>query len=191
MKKFILVFVFVLFLLPLSSQAKTIKVVSLQHFSTKFPLEIYNVETLEKLDLGGGLVLEPGTIVAGKVVKVEKPRRGKRNASFEFTPTLISYKGVIQKIDRPYIVAQIIGYRTIDPEDVAIYVAKKATNLIFIGASSCVAFVQGAMEAEEGDRLKSGLLQTYKDTPLSFIDVGSELNIDVGDALKLKIKKIR
>lgn len=191
MKRFLLIFVFIVFILTSSVQAKTIKVISLQNFSTKFPLETYNVEILERVNLGRGIILEPGTIIAGRVVRIEKPKRGKRNAYFEFIPMIISYKGVTKTINHPDIIAQINGYRHINPEQAAIYVAKKATNFIFIGASLGVSFVQGAMEAEEGDTLRSGLMQTYKDTPLSFIDVGSELNVDMGDVLKFKIKKIR
>lgn len=191
MKKFLLVFVLISFLMPQSVQAKTIKVISLQNFSTAFPLEFYNVETLEEINLGNGIILQPGTIVAGKVIKIDKPKRGKINARFEFVPALISYKGAVQKIENPNYTAEIIGYRKIDPEQAAIYVAKKATNFIFLGASLGVSFVQGAMdEAREGERVKSGLIQVYKDTPLSFVEVGSDLNIETGDALKLKLKRI-
>lgn len=188
MKKILLTLACILFLTTSSAQAKTFKVVSLQCFSTNFPLETFNIETLQRMNLGHGIIIEPGTVVAGKVVKIIKPRRGKRNAYFEFVPVAMRYNGVITRIEHPYITADIVGYRTIDPKDAAVYAAKKATNLIFIGASVGVSFVEGSIKAEEGDRLKSGLKQTYKDTPLSLIEPGSELNIEVGDTLKFKIR---
>lgn len=188
-KKFISIFVLGLFLLPLSVQAKTVKVVSLQHFSTEFPLEVYNVQTLERVDLGKGLIVERGTIIAGKVVRVERPKIGQQNAYFEFVPTYMSYKGVVQAIDNPDYVAQIVGYRKIDSGKAAICGAKMATNFLTMGASLGISFVQGLTEAEEGYRLESGLTRLYKDSPLFFVGVGSELNIEVGDALKFKVKK--
>lgn len=191
MKKILLVLICILLLTTSSVQAKTFQVVSLQCFSTEFPLEIYNIETLEKINLGHGVVIQPGTVVAGRVVKITKPRRGKRNAYFEFVPIAMRYNGVTTKIEHPSVVADIIGYRKIDPEKAAIYIAKKATNFIFLGASFGVSFIEGTMKAEEGDRLKSGLKQTYKDTPLSLIEPGSELNIEIGDTLKFRLKKQR
>lgn len=189
MKRFLLVIVFILFTMNSGVQAKTIKVVSLEHFSTEFPSEIYNVQTLEKIKLGKELTLERGTIIAGRVVKVESPKIFSRNAYFEFIPTLISYNGVLQKIENPKYVARIVGYRSIDAERAAICGAKMATNFLTMGASMGISFIQGLTEAEEGYRFKSGIMRTYKDSPLSFVGVGSELDIEVGDALKFKLKK--
>ncbi len=189
MKKIFLLLICILLLTTNQAQAKTCKVISLQTFSTQFPLEIYNIQTLEKINLGHGIILKPGTVIAGRVVKVIKPRRGKRDAYFEFIPLLTRYNGVTKEIKHPSIVAEIIGIKKIDPKDAAIYAAKKATNLIFIGASVGVSFIEGTMKAEEGDWLRSGIEQTYKDTPLSFIDVGSELNIEIGDTLNFRLKK--
>lgn len=184
MKRFLLVLI--ILLLATSVQAKTFKVASLQTFSTQFPSAEFNVVTLEEIKFKGGAVIQPNTIISGKVIKIEKPRRGKRNAYFVFIPKYLRHNGIDSEVEGIYPV-KIIGYRAIDPEKVAIYAAEKSTNFIFMGASVGVSFVKGAMQSEDGDRVKSGLVQIYKDTPLSFIETGSELNIQVGDALKFKV----
>ena len=190
MRKILLVFIFALLICGSKAEAQTIKVLSLQHFSTEFPLPTCSVESIEKANLGNGIVLEIGTIISGRVVRIEKPHKFKRRAYFEFVPTLITYKGKTQKID-PKFVARVVGLRSIDPQKAAVYVAKKATNFIFIGASTGISFVEGLMEAEEGYRLKSGLYRAYKDTPISYLEAGEHLEVDVGDTLLLKIKSIR
>lgn len=193
MRKLLFNFIIVLglFLLSLSVQAKVAKVVSLQHFSTQFPLEVYNVQTLDRIQLDNGFVLEPGTIVAGKVVKVEHPKMFHKNAYFEFVPTLVSYKGSVKEISDPKYVAQIIGYRHIDSEKAAIFVAKNATNFLTLGSSLVISAVQGLGEAEEGERGKAVAAKIYKDSPLFFVNVGTELDINVGDELKFQIKQNR
>lgn len=188
MKRFLLILAFVLFCLTSSVQAKTFKVVSLQFFSTQFPLDIYNIETLERVNLGNGTILEPGTVVAGRVIEITRPRRGKRNAYFDFMPIATRYNGETKRLNNAPLV-QINGYRKIDPEQAAIYVAKKLPNLLLMGSSLGISFVEGMMNAEEGERLKAGMTKTYKDTPLSLIDAGSHLNIEIGDTLKLKVKE--
>lgn len=191
MKKISLIFAFVLFFLTSNAEAKTIKVVSLQYFSTAYPIDTYNVQTLKKADLGNGIVLQVGTIISGQVVKVIPPKRGKRNAYFVFAPTLLTYNGVSRKVEDKEYVAKIIGYTPIDPQKAALYLSKKAADLALKGASLGISFVQGVNEAEEGEKIKGGIVRVYKDSPLSFIEEGAELNIGIGDTLILKIKNTR
>lgn len=190
MKKFSFLIVLIICLFASSVQAKTIKVVALKDFSTANPSPTFQVKTVEEEIFKNGAILEEGTIISGILLKVEKPKRGKRNAYFDFIPTSISYKGQEKKIEGK-IVAKVVAYRPIDPEKTAIYVARKATNLIFKGASMGIAFVQGAVAAEDGERVKTGFISAYKDSPLAYFEIGSELNIKIGDTLVLELKKIR
>lgn len=191
MKKFLFIlFLFSFLILPVEAKATTIKVVALENFSTEFPLESFNVQTIETERFKNGIVLEEGTILAGKVTKIEKPKRGRRDARFEFVPTHISYNGKTKTLKEPMFVAQVIGYTPIDTEKLVISAAKTTAGFFVKGISQGISFTQGLVEAEEGERLKSGFVRMYKDSPLSFIDVGDELKIDIGDVLLLKLRKI-
>lgn len=193
MKKFLknsffIVLIFCSF--SLSAQAKTIKVVALKDFSTEKPSPTFRVQTIQDEVFKNGTVLEKGTVISGVVLKVEKPKRGKRDAYFEFIPTTIFYDGNEKTINKQ-IVVKVIAYHSVDSKKMAVYVAKKAADFAVKGASMGISFVQGVAQADEGDnRIKSGFVKTYRDSPLSFIEVGSELNIDVGDTLVLKVEKI-
>lgn len=189
MKRIPLIFVFIIFLLTSSVQAKTFKVVALESFSTEYPQSTFNVQLTQQEILGRDLIFEEGTIISGKVIKVSKPKRGKRNAYFEFIPTIITFDGKSEKIIHSKLSAKVVGYRPINPEKIVIYAAKKATNLIFMGASVGISFAEGATQAKDGERIRDGIIKAYKDSPLSFIETGSELDIDAGDVIILKLKR--
>lgn len=190
MKRFI--FFTVIFLcLSNSVQAKTIKVESLENFSTENPSSTYSVKVVDREEFKNGKVLEAGTIISGHVVRVQGPQRGKRNGYFEFIPASATYNGVTRTAQNPIVIARVVGYSPIDPKDLAIKAVKSAAGLTVKGASQGLSFVEGVAKAEEGSRLKSGLVNVYKDSPLSFLEPGSELEVKKGDILLLKIKKLR
>lgn len=189
MKKLLTISVFIFMLLTSCVQAKTFKVVALESFSTEYPQANFNVQVTQQEILGRDLVIEEGTIISGKVVKISKPKIGKRNAYFEFVPTVITYNGKSEKLNHTKLRAKVVGYRPINPEKVVIYAAKKATNLIFMGASVGISFAEGATQAKDGERFKAGIIKAYKDSPLSFVETGSELDIDQGDVIILKLNK--
>lgn len=191
MKKIFFVFSFILFLLTSSVQAKTFKVVALESFSTEYPQSTFNVQVTQQELFGRDLVIEEGTIISGRVIKIAKPKRGKRNAYFVFIPTALTYKGRTETLDKLKLSAKVVGYRPVNPEKVVIYAAKKAADLAFKGASLGLSFAEGATQAKDGERIKSGIIKAYKDSPLSFIETGSELDIDQGDIIILKLKRNR
>jgi len=193
MKKKFLIFTFGLFLLTSNAQANTdtIKVMSLEQFSTQNPSSDYKVQTIEREKLSDGTFLETGTIISGHVVRVKPPKRLKRNGYFEFVPDTFSYDGETQIIEKSDMIAKVVGYKPIDPKELAFSAVKTAAGFAVKGATQGISFVEGVAQAENGDRLKSGFINVYKDSPLSYLEVGSELNVNVGDILILKLKKIR
>lgn len=191
MKKILLVFTFLLFFTASKAQAETLKVISLEKFSTANPASTYSVQTIEKKEFKNGMVLEAETIIAGKVERIQPPRRGKRNAYFVFIPTSTTYNGITKTSEKPIIMAQVVGYKPINPTGMVYSVAKKAVGFAVKGASLGISFVEGVAQAEDGTRIKSGFIKTYKDSPLAYVEIGTELNIEVGDTLILKLKKIK
>lgn len=190
MKK-ILLLIFVIFFIPLCAEAKTIRALSLKPFSTAIPSSTFAVQIIQKETITKGTVLEPGTIILGIVLKVNSPKIGKQNGSFEFIPTEFIEKGVSQKIENPLITAKVMGYSPINPSQMTISVIKKIANFFLRGAITALDFIDGAMEAQEGQRFKSGVIKAYKNSFLSYIEPGNELNIKRGDILILKIKTTR
>lgn len=190
MKRILIFSALILHLLTSSVQAKTIKVVSLEHFSTEFPVETFNVQTLTTEELPDGIFIEKGTIISGYVVKVHGPKRLKRNSYFEFKPTLLTYKGRTLNIKDTKLVAKVVEQKRIDPVALTGNVAIKAANLVLLGSSQVISFTLGAANGEEGERIKAGLQRMYKDSFFSLAENGEHLDIDVGDILFLKLKKI-
>lgn len=186
MKKIYLLISIFLLLTP-KVDAKTIKVMAVEQFSTQNPLSTYKVQAIEAQEMKGGLFLERGTIISGSVMKIYAPQRGKRDSYFEFHPTSITYEGKTINIGESKILAKVVGYKPISPEKLAGSVAIKAANFILLGSSQAISFTLGALHAQNGERIKSGLDRMYKDSFVSFIEIGEELNIDVGDILLLKI----
>lgn len=189
MKK-ILLFIFIILFITSSAEAKTIKVISLKSFSTEFPAPTFKVQTIKKEAITEDIILEQNSIISGIVLRVESPKIGKRDSYFEFIPTKITYNGVTQEIEHPVIIVRVLGYNSINPKELTFNVARKAANFFFKGAISAIEFIDGAIEAENGQRIKSGVMKVYKDSFLSYIEAGKELNIKTGDLLTLKVKKI-
>jgi len=190
MKNILLKFIFIIFLLTSSVQAKTFKVVSLQNFSTQAPCEFYKIQLLETVTLKNELVLEDGTIIIGRVDRIQEPQRGKRDSYFEITPLFYMHNGTSQKIIDPNFVVRIMGYKPINPGKVVLTTSWKVMGFIFKGVTQSVSFTQGVAQAPQGQRIKNGFEKVYKDSFLSYIEVGKELEIKTGDILLLKTKKI-
>lgn len=174
-----------------TANAKTIRAVSLEEFSTIDPSPTYKVQIIEREEFKDGTVYEAGTIISGEVVKVKNATRGKRNGYFEFVPTDLTFNHKTNKIENPNMIAKAVGYAPIDTKDLVEKAALGAVGLMFKGASQGISFVQGIADAEDGNRLKSGFVNVYKNSPLTYIEEGSELNIKAGDLIVLKFKTLK
>lgn len=180
-----------MFFIQLCVEAKTLRVLSLEPFSTAIPSSTFAVQVIQKETLAKGIILEQGTIIFGVVLKINSPTIGKRNGSFEFVPTEIIEKGVLRKLETPVISAKVMGYSPIHPSELTINITKKVANFFLRGAITALDFINGAMEAPEGQRFKTGVLNAYKNSFFSYIEPGKELNVKRGDIIILKIKTIR
>lgn len=191
MKKILSILILSIFFSASKVNAETILVKSLEAFSTEKPSITYKVKTIRAEQISDDLVLMPGTVISGYVLRVHEPQFGKRDSYFEFVPTMLIYGGKSKDISNTKIVGRILGYKPIDPQDLMFNVARKTANFVFKGAISAAEFVQGAVEAQDGQRIKSGAQKVYKDSFVSYIETGKELNVKSGDLLVLKLKTRR
>ena len=168
--------------------AKSIKVSSLQTFGTENPSETLKVMALETVEFKNGIVFQDGAIITGKIFDVTDPKRAKRNASFKFMPIEYTYNGKTTAINNQDFVGRYAPL--VNKGDVAISAASTAGGLIlnvpFLGQA--VSFVKGAVTDPDENRLKSGVKQIYKDSPLSYIEEGKEVVLAQDSIFVLKFK---
>ena len=189
MRKNIFILTFIFMLLTSCVHAQTsIKVVSMDDFSTAAPSQEYRVRLIDPVILANGKVLPAGTIVSGPVSNVQNAKRLKRDGYFEFMPNSISINGKTKTIKNPRVTVKVVGYEPLDSKQLVESVAKTAAGYAIKGATQGISFVQGLVQDDDGNRLVSGVTKVYKDSPLSYIDEGSELNLKVGDTVILIIK---
>lgn len=190
MKKGIFTFAFIAFLLTSSVQAQTIKVEAMEEFSTANPASSFSVKITAPEVLPDGTTLEQGSIISGHVTNVQHAKRLKRDGYFEFIPSSITIDGKTKRIENPTMLAIVTDYEPLDPKEIAATVVKSAAGYAIKGATQGISLIQGMVQSENGNRLKSGVTQVYEDSPLSYIDEGSELIISPGDTVIMIINNI-
>lgn len=167
--------------------AKNIKVMSLDEFSTAEPSKIFRVQVLEPF-YENSIQLDEGTVIEGRVVKIEPPKRAKRNAYFEIEPVSYVYQGKKYVLQSSQFRAKVVDFKPIDPAKLAYSTAKKAIGFIVKNSSYGISFVEGVAKSDGDNVLKDGLINVYKDSPLSYIEQGEDFFIEPGDILFLKLK---
>ena len=192
MKK-ILVLLFTL-LIPSSVYAAVkMKVSALDEFKTEKPAKVINVRVREDVQLGS-YELKQGDDLTCNVVKIVDPKRGKRNAAFYVQPVSYISKENVINIEGDYYgkyskrVLSKEELKQIPPGRVIKKAALTVGNYFVKGLSTGVAFAEGAINNEEDNRLKSGVIEAYKESPLSYISKGEELDIKPGDNFYLVFK---
>ena len=126
----------------------------------------------------------------GNIIDVKQPKRAKRNASFKFQPLTYTYNGRTQKIEDPEFIAKYAEYKELNKAQLATSAATTAGGMIFHIPllSEGVSFIKGLWKNPENNRLKSGALQVYKDSPLSYIEEGKDVYITRDTMFVLKFK---
>lgn len=186
---FKIIIVFSLLTMP-AYAAKSVKVQAVTEFNSLRPATTMKVVTMERAEFKNGLVFEDGTLINGEIFDVKQPKRGKLNASFKFKPTSYTYLGKTQKIEDPEFVAKYKEYKEIDKVKIATSAATTAGGMLlkvpFL--SQGVSFAKGMWKNPENNRLKSGVVQIYKDSPLSYIEEGKDIEIKEDTVFVLKFK---
>ena len=164
--------------------AETVEVEALEAFSTANPPSAINVKLLNELELNNNLIIAPGTELSGLLVDVVSPKRLKRNATFSF-----KLQWYVDENGEKHIVHDDVTASYTTTLDTA-QLAKKAVLGVgdhFVkGLSMGVAAVEGAVENNEGNRLKSGAKSLYKASPISYVGKGQDIQINKSDIFYLK-----
>lgn len=193
MKKILLILVLMFFQITACHAAVQMKVVALEEFKTDAPSETIKVKVLQDTVLGS-YDIGVNSVLECQVLRIVDPKRLKRNASFYVKPLSYTVDGTVCEIEEEYYgkySAFVLSKEEIK-EIPAGKVIKKAAMTVgdyFVkGLSTCVAFVQGFAKNEKDNRLKSGVVNAYEESPLSYISEGQQLDIKVGDDFYLVFK---
>lgn len=192
MKKILTVLVFMLMSLSCSA-ATHLKVTSLNDFSTNSPSKTIDVKLLDAATLGK-YEIEEHSILHCNVVEIVDPKRGKRNATFFVQPAYYTTSGETIKIEEEYYgkysktVLSKEELKKIPPSQVAKKAVLTVGNHFVKGLSIGVSFVEGIAKNQEDNRLKSGLINAYEESPLAYVEEGEQLEIKVGDEFYLVFK---
>ena len=193
MKKILLILALMFFQITACHAAVQMKVVALEEFKTDAPSETIKVKVLQDTVLGS-YDIGVNSVLECQVLRIVDPKRLKRNASFYVKPLSYTVDGTVCEIEEEYYgkySAFVLSKEEIK-EIPAGKVIKKAAMTVgdyFVkGLSTCVAFVQGFAKNEKDNRLKSGVVNAYEESPLSDISEGQQLDIKVGDDFYLVFK---
>jgi hypothetical protein len=170
-------------LLPSAANADTLKVEALTPFSSINPVKTMQVKLTEGVLYDGVNLLE-GDVLSGKIVNVKGPTRLKRNAKFSFIPEYYTDEnGVKHKFKDRYEGKYALP---IDKGKMAKNAVLTVGSHFVKGISLGVNAVQGAVQNEEGNRLKSAGKNVYDNSLLSYVEEGKDLEIKQGDKFYLK-----
>lgn len=183
-KNFYFVFLIVLSGMFAKTYAQIVEVMSLNDFSTAEPPKTISVKLIEPLELKNMQILDPGIILNGDLVDVISPKRLKRDAGFSFKPvTYTDLDGNTQNLD-----SNIIAKYTkpVDKGGLAKNAALSVGNHFIKGLSMGVTAVKGAVQNEEGNRLKSSAKSVYEASPFSYAEKGEDLYINANQNFFMK-----
>ena len=172
-----------------SAYADTVEVQAMQDFSTANPPSTITVKLLDQLDVSDEMTIESGAQVSGQLLNVVSPKRLKKNATFSFKPMwYINAEGTKINVD-----SDIIGKytTTLNKGQVAKKAALSVGNHFVKGLSVGVAAIEGVVENDEGNRLKSGAKSIYNATPLSYVEKGKDIDIKINQVFYLKFPDMK
>ena len=192
-KKLFILFSVIILHVSASFGAVQLKVSSQQEFRTDNPSEYIKVKVNKDTTLGK-YELKQNDILKCKVLQVVDPKRGKRNAVFYVQPVCYSDYGKVTQINDEYYgkysktVLSKEEIKNLPKGKIVKGAALAVGSYFFKGLSTGVSFAQGVIQNEEDNRLKSGVVQAYKDSPLSYVEKGEQLDINIGDEFYLVFK---
>ena len=162
------------------------KVTAMENFNTEYPSSQIKVRLNKDVQLGK-YYIKSVDILEGQVLDVTDPKRGKRDASFYVKPLYyVSNNGIVHLQEEYYgkyskTVLSKEELMKIPPGKIVKGAALTVGSHFVKGLATCVHFAQGVVQNEEDNRLKSGVVEAYKESPLSYIGKGEQVTIKSGD----------
>ncbi len=186
MKKY-LILLFSMIAIP-AYAGVTVEVQALTPFDSTNPPAAMKIKSMSKVEFENGVTFEPGTVVEAKVIDVKFPKRGKRNASFTLRPTSYTINGIVKPIEDFEFTAKYKAKKPLDKGELALSAASTVGGYFVKGFGQGISLAKGMVKNEQGNRLKSGVVQVYEDSPLAYIEKGAELYIYENDIFYLRFK---
>ena len=170
--------------------AQSLKVSAINDFTTVSPTKTMNVMAIERMEFKNGIIFENGTVINGQIFDVKQPKRGKRNASFKFKPISYTYNGKTTAINDENFIGKYKEYKELNKAEIAGKAATTAGGMILNVPlfSQGISLIKGMWKNNEDNRLKSGVVQVYKDSPLTYVEEGKDVVIKEDDIFILKFK---
>ncbi len=188
MKKIILSIGLAVFLCVSPAWAERLHVQSLSSFSTLEPPQYMVFKALNAIELSSDVKLWGGYVVKAKISEIIPPKRLKRDASFRIIPVAyIDLDGNEYSINEEF-VGKYSPKFELDKGELAKNAALSVGNYFFKGLSLGYHAVEGVVKNEEGNRAKSSVVSVYKNSPLSYVENGEQLEIKDGDLFSFTFK---
>lgn len=190
MKKFIfkvgLIVILCSFVSP--AFADRLHVQAMSDFSTFKPVNTITFKALNGIELSHDVKIWGGYVVKARVHEVTPPKRLKRNATFKIVP--VSYtdnEGHTYQIKEEF-VGKFSPKFELDKAELAKSAALTVGDYFVKGISLGYHAVEGAVKNEEGNRAKSSAVSVYKNSPLSYVENGQEIEIKKDDLFSFTFK---
>ncbi len=190
--------VFIMLLVSCAFAADKVHVEALNGFSSADVEEGFNfkVKLVEDSTMNDIYMLK-GDILNCVLKKVTDPTRAKRDAKIYFTVESYEDSKGVHEIQESLVaryaktVLNKEEIKKTPPKKIAKTAAGAVGNFFMKGFSYCVSFVDGVATNPEGNRLKSGAKQVYKDSFLSMVEYGNEVTVKEGDVFYLVVKSVK
>lgn len=190
MKKFLFKVGLIVFLCGFISPvfADRLHVQAMSDFSTFKPVNTITFKALNGIELSPDVKIWGGYVVNARIHEVIPPKRLKRNATFRIVP--VSYtdnEGRTFRINEEF-VGKFSPKFDLDKGQLAKSAALTVGDYFVKGISLGYHAVEGAVKNEEGNRAKSSAVSVYKNSPLSYVENGQEVEIKKDDLFSFTFK---
>lgn len=163
-------------LIGMPAFADTMAVEALTPISTDNPKAPIKLRVVKHCTLGT-VDLKTGYVLKGHIMTVTDPKRLKRNASFTFAPvSYIDLDGKETQFNALYEGKYSANFE-IDAGKMAKSAALTVGNQIISGFKMGYQAVEGAIENEEGNAVKSAAKNVYENSVFSYCEKGGHLHI--------------
>lgn len=197
MKKFTQLFLALLLSTAVTYAAENVKVSPLEDFNTETPSKTIDVKVLSNAELGKYTLLENDTIHC-EVLDISHATRGKRDASFVVKPVSITtINGENITIDEEWVggyskrVLSKEELKNLDKAELAVNATKSVGNFFVKGFGQGISFAQGVVENHGEKPIRSGIKKVYKDSPLSYVEKGTELSLTPENTFYFVFKEVK